>query len=247
MKSFALFIFEKYIDGNRVTELEMMSRYYLPLSPSILNKFERFVPKTYHVTSFAKTENIRKLQGKRKDIATFTRGSAGLAAGAIESAQILFTLEGTSSFKSEADFSSRLDRNGIRWLDAQSQEDKDSVVNNKFSKAIKKVIDKKYGSVDLDSMDNKRKAEYIKFYFDSAKKIINKPFLDSLQKSLAKGINPGAYNNNEILLHNFKIKKAEIILSDMSQKERVEVWLRRKSDIKIDGYISHNEVSKLKV
>ena len=244
-------LIEKYIDGDRRKEWELMIDGYMPLTPSILKEFEIFIPETYHVTDYYSAKYIVKLQGKKKDIATFTKGSEGISGGAIADADILFTLEGYSSFQATQDFESVLDRNGHRWLNPMK--DKGLIVNNKFSVPMKKAIIEEYNLEDrfgisslVENMSGKEKAQFIKFYFNVAKKLTTKSLIKEIQKSIESSYTSD-YDNNEILLHNFKVKKTEIIIDSNDEYEKEERWneLMNYSDIDIDDYILRDNIIKI--
>lgn len=246
-------LIEKYIDGDRKKEWELMVEGYMPLTPSILKDFEIFIPEAYHVTDFYGVKNIMKLQGKRKDIATFTKGSEGISRGAISDGDVLFTLEGYSSFQSSRDFESVLDRNGHRWLNPLK--DKDLIVNNNFSVPMKSAIIKEYNLKDrfgisalVENMNAKEKAQFIKFYFDEAKKLTTKSLLKKIKDSIAKSYT-GYYDNNEILLHNFKVKSIKLILDtdfeDDDYKEEARNNFADYSNEEVDGYITRLEIERI--
>lgn len=247
-------LLEKYISGDRKKEWELMIEGFMPLTPSILKEFEIFIPKVYHVTDFFEVKNIMKLQGKRKDIATFTKGSEGIAMGAIADAEVFFELEGYSSFQSGQDFESMLDRNGHRWLNPMK--DKGLIVNNKFTVPMKKAIVEKYNLKDrfgisslVNNMSGKEKASFIKFYFNTAKKLTTKSLLKEIKESIEKTYSSD-YNNNEILLHNFKVKSIKLILDTDFEDEdsKEEAWNNfiNYSDEEVDGYITRLEIERIK-
>ena len=250
-------LLEKYVSGNRSKEIELMARGYMPLTPSIMKDFEHFIPKTYHVTSFKNVDNIMKLQGKRKDIPTFTKGSYGLSRGAIENSDVLFTLEGYSSFDASLDFESVLDRNGHRWLNPDK--DYDMVVNNKFKVPMYKEIIKEYDLKDrfsiesfIFNLDNKEKAKFIKFYFDTSKKLTTKTLINDIKKSISNGM-AGSFGNNEILLHNFKVNKLQIIIDDADEEyelakeyEEKMIELKKYSKVRCNDYIIREDIEKIK-
>jgi len=208
-------------------EWEQMANLAIPLSPSILQDFERKIELAYHVTDLKGFKNLVKLQGKRKDVSTFTRGSVGISNGAMSGGTLLVQLHGKSSFYSKMDFMSKLDRNGNRWIgkygdvDRGSENNKFSVIYNEFSKLMGDKIEDKYpvdSSDDMwyfvsDHMSGKEKAEFIGWYYDEAKKIISSKFLKKVQKNMSKltGASGGDYNNDELFLHDFKILQVDII------------------------------------
>lgn len=213
---------EKYVDSGK-KEWQLMGKFYLPLSPSLLQQFEIFIPKCWHVTDLKGLEKLPSLQGKRKDIAVFTRGSQGIARGAWSRGGILVELEGKNSFNSDKDFMSVLDRNGIRWISPYGDSPDDeasSVIYNDFSKIMKKRVMEEIPIDDISEFpafladaNGKDKAFIIKWYYDEAKKIINKSFIKKVTKKIESRVfkKSERYTNDELLLHDFKILDVKII------------------------------------
>jgi len=224
MMKFKNFIEEKYINDTK--EWQLMAKLSLPLSPSLLQELESDVPKAYHVTDLNGFKNLSKLQGKRKDVACFTRGSEGISKGALTNGSILAEVSGKSSFMADKDFKSKLDRNGIRWIEAYGdvggeEFSRDSIILNKFSKIMEDKILHKYSikrieymyNLLTDSMSGKEKGEFIKWYFDESKKIMNKSFIsdvrDTIKRFRSSPRNP--YSNNELFIHDIKILNVSVI------------------------------------
>lgn len=139
----------------------------------------------------------------------------------------MFTLEGYSSFESSQNINTFLDRNGHRWLYPY----KDYVVNNKFTIAIFKAIVKEYNLPGrhgierlVENMSGKEKGKFIKFYYEASKKIIDKKLIKMITDSIAKNYVMGGFDNNEILLHNFKIKDLQI-LGDSEIDEYIYIYI----------------------
>ena len=121
-----LLTFLEYVNVRKHNkEWQFMADGYLPLSPSILKEFEVDVKNVYHVTTIKGLQKLAKLQGKRVDVAGFTRGSKGLSKGLLNDGEILTTLDGKSSVEFENDVNTRTDRNGIRWLSPNGNVSKD--------------------------------------------------------------------------------------------------------------------------
>ena len=109
--------FLEYVNiRNHNKEWQFAADGFIPLSPSILKEFERDVKGVYHITDIKGLQKLAKLQGKRVDISTFSKGSKGLGVGLLTSAEVLVTLDGKSSIDFSGDVASKVDRNGIRWL-----------------------------------------------------------------------------------------------------------------------------------
>ena len=199
-------------------EWELASKLMLPLAPSIINDFEKDIKGVYHVCKLEDLKNVIKMQGKRRDIATFSNGISGISHGTSGNADIMLILDGKTSFSAELDFNSVLDRNGYRWLNIYSG--KKYVANNKFSVKMRPKMEKYLGVYryqiedTIFNMSGKDKAKFIKWYYDESKKLLTKSLLKEIADDLALGFE-GGFNNDEILLHNFKIKGLYIIDSEI--------------------------------
>ena len=237
-------------------EHDLMAKGYMPLSPSILKQFETKIDKVYHVTSLEKFSAVEKLQNKRKDISTFTRGSRGLSNGAVESTDLLIELSGMTSFKSAADLSSVLDRNGHRWLKAIL--DGEAIVNNKFTVKINKAM-MKYFNIDsrfsipqaIGMLTQNGKRDFIKWYYDESKKIITPSLIKEIRArflEISTGYQIHDYDNNEILLHNFKINKVWAVSDRDEIGDRIKELFSDISKIKIQNKIKHpQEISNISI
>jgi len=227
MMKFKNFIEEKYINDTK--EWQLMAKLAVPLSPSLLQELEVDIPKAYHVTDLKGFKNLLKLQGKRKDVACFTRGSEGISRGALTNGSILTEVSGKSSFMADKDFKSKLDRNGIRWIEAYGdvggeEFSKDSIIFNKFSKIMEDKILHKYSIKKIedmynlltDTMSGKEKGEFIKWYFDESKKIMNKSFIKDVRDTIKRfrGSPRNPYSNNELFIHDIKILNVFVIDTD---------------------------------
>ena len=235
---------------------------YIPLSPSILKKFEKDVKGVYHVTDIKGLQKLARLQGKRVDIATFSKGSKGLSGGLLRTAEVLVTLDGKSSIDFAGDVASKVDRNGVRWLSSHgsiSQEVND-IVFAFGQKILKKVVDnfdipsKKNFAMNIDvgnwihDKDGKTKREFIKYYHTEAKKLINKQLINKINKAVSwygsdKYERP--FGHDEILLHNFKIVNSKLIRSsDPDKAEKMWKNAEKAGMTKFD-VIDQYEVAKL--
>ena len=240
---------------------------FIPLSPSILKEFERDVKGVYHVTDIEGLQKLAKLEGKRVDIATFSKGSKALSRGLLRSAEILVTLDGKSSIDFANDVATRVDRNGIRWLSSHgSAQVKVNDIAFAFGREILKKVVRNFDIPEevpgsstrtvplhirvgnwIHDKDGKTKRNFLKYYHTEAKKLINKQLIDKINKALSY---PQAWishlGHDEILLHNFKIVSSRIILADNSDK--AEKTLKRAKEAGMGQFkkISAKEIETLK-
>jgi len=224
---------EKFINNkNAGREWEYMVQGFIPLTPSILQDFETDVDQAWHITARENLKNLKALQGKRKDIPTFKKGSSGLSYGASSGAEIIVNLTGKSSFNTKVDFFSQLDRNGHRWINPMAQQFSEYNMNNKFSvpmfNKIIKFLEKEFGiKTDRFGLNNKikkfngkDKAKFIKFYFDTSKKMLNSKMLKLIQAEITGSYDDySSFTNDEILLHDFKINYVMTIIDSEGDED----------------------------
>jgi len=236
---------------------------FIPLSPSILKEFEKDVKGVYHITNIKGLQKLARLQGKRVDIATFSKGSKGLSVGLLTSAEVLVTLDGKSSIDFAGDVASKVDRNGIRWLSSHGSISKkvNDIVFAFGQKILKKVVSNFKISEEvpgsstrtvplhirvgnwIHDKDGKTKQKFIKYYHTEAKKLINKQLIDKISK--ATGTDYIQFKHDEILLHNFKIVNSKLIRS--SDPDKAEKMWRNAEEAGMTKFdvIDQSEVAKL--
>ena len=214
---------------------------FIPLSPSLLKEFERDVKGVYHVTDIEGLQKLAKIQGKRVDIATFSKGSKALSRGLLRSAEILVTLDGKSSIDFVNDIATKVDRNGIRWLSSHGgMSDRVKDIAFAFGQKILKKAVRNFDIPEavpgsgsrtvplhirvgnwIHDKDGKTKRNFLKFYHGEAKKLINKQFIDKINKAASHETSWTPHlGHDEILLHNFKIVSSRIILGDGDKAEK---------------------------
>ena len=253
----AIDLVEKYIE-NRSAEKEwkLASKGFLPLSPTIMRDFSQDIDLAYHVTDIDGLKGLKKLQGKKKEISVFKRGGVGIAGGARREAIYLVSLSGKSAFNADRDFNSQLSRNGYKWLDP-TRTDKDYVVNNDFTVPMNKKLSKYFGVKDrfgvqssASELDGKGKAKFIKWYLDTAKKMVNKKLLDKIRVAITKKIT-NDWDSDEYFLGEIKVKEVQIIQNKWEKltEPDIEGYKEVIDDLnfKYAGIIKDEEIEKLDV
>jgi len=221
---------------------------YLPLSPWIMQEFEQDISRAYHVTDIKSYPKLKQIQGRRVDIACFTKASSGVVKGLLTDGELLVTLKGKTSVIFQGDVNSELDRNGVRWLKTNgnlSQRVNDIVYE--FSTEISKRVIKHF-DVDMEDHTGRRsklpdeisihnwiwdepggvKKKFLDYFYAETKKLVNKSFIDRINKALGWRDKAGVYSNithDEIFLHNFKIIDTELILNEENDRQE-KMWER---------------------
>ena len=256
----AITLVEKYINNSSsFKEWSMMSDGYMPLTPSIMKEFQKPIDLAYHACDEAGLKTLKELQGSKNQISTFRRGGKGIAIGARSETQFIVELKGISSFWADVDIYSQISRNGNKWLDPKMT-DKDYVVNNKFSTPMRKKMIKYFDVKDrfevknvVSELDGKTKNKFIKWYFDEAKKLINKKLLDEIRVSIAKK-HRGDWNNDEYFLHNIEILGVWVVdpggdeLESEDNERKIEAHRQYATDfLKLNylGFIDKKDIEKL--
>ncbi len=250
MQKFKNFL-EGYVDNKSAQkEWYMAARGYLPLTPSILKEFNKEVDLAYHTTGAKGLVNLTKIQGQKKTVSAFSKGDINIAGGARQLAEVLVSLSGVSGFDAEQDFNSQLSRNGYKWLDPFKTTG-DYIINNKFTvKMNKKMINylgvsTRFQITDaVDELDGKGKGDFVKWYLDESKKIINKELLDSLRDSIRK--DSGSWKNNELFLHDIKIKEVHIITRGEDDIKQIGDLIKELG-LNFAGYITPKEIANLDI
>ena len=215
---------------------------YLPLAPYLLEDMERDVKGFYHVTDIKKYDKLKSIQNRRIDIPCFTKGSMGLTKGLLTDGEVLVTLDGKASAFFEGDVNTYLDRNGLRWLSPKgnvSQRVNDIVFafgvkigdrvighfkitrEDPMGRRLHLPTDIAIGNWIYDK-DGSTKRKFMKFYYDEAKKLVNRPLIDKINKALGWRDNQNI-SHNEILVHNFKIVNTKLLVSEESDKAE-KMW-----------------------
>jgi len=256
----AIDLAEKYI-SNRSAEKEwkLASEGYMPMTPSILKDFEIDIKLAYHTTDLNGLRALKKLQGSKKTVSAFTKGSEGLSQGARTVTEVLVELSGKSNFQAASDFYSALSRNGYKWL-RPLMTDKDYVVNNGFTVPMNKLMQEYLGVKDrfgiktaVNDLDGKGKSQFVKWYMDESKKIITKKLLKQIQDSISKQ-NHHSFNNDELFLHSIKVEGVHVVQDwndEMRVEDRHDGWNERRDIIKdmgfkFKGFIKPEEIRKIK-
>jgi hypothetical protein len=180
----------------------------------------------YRVAGLQSAKNIKKREGKKGIYTGFTKGSTGVSRGIFSGSQYLWVLEGKVQLDSDHDFYTRLDRNGYRWF-------RSTEFKNMMEVKVKEYFKEKnlegyswsyYQNYLTDEKVDKkeqgeRKRDFIKWYYDTSKKIIKYYGKDIVKEIKDKYKDPTAgYANDEILFNEYKIIGAYII-SNYSEKE----------------------------
>lgn len=250
---------KKYINSTRtMKEIELMKNGNIPITPSLLKEFERPM-EMYHVTDTQGLRNLIKIQNQKKVIAGFTQGSHFISDGALTDGGVLVKLKGQASWESAHDVGTILDRNGNRWILWDTSTNSSYIYDNFTSIIYTRLFDffdadgglNSYGDVQdsIDKLDGKGKQQFIKFYFDEARKLMTKKFKKELTK-IQKEESDKWFGSDEVLMHSAKIIDVNVIVDDINYIEFEEEdrdidikSLSKSKKLKYSGYITKNQIA----
>ncbi len=206
-------IIEKYIDlPHAKKEWEYAILSYIPLTPSIMKEFEKKINTAYHVTGDDGLKSLKKIINQKKQISAFTKGSEGISTGAMSGSDFLVELSGVSSFIANSDIRSSVSRNGYRWIyfGSAGLTGFTDIMGKKIGEYLNTGPQNYMG--ELNHMSGKEKQSFIKWYFDEAKKLMNKKLIKTIQKKIdIENIVIDDWDNNELFLHSIKVKNVKYI------------------------------------
>ena len=163
--------------------LMMAAKRRIPISAPIMKKVLGDIDiGSFHMTDWDGVSKIKSVVGKKKSLSTFTQINKGghlAGGGGIKTdGGILFSLEGKLMTSSFQDIMSAPDESGRRWLHSGNFEGMfglgDFDIEGHLDK--NKTWKEKYSglSMDLDTLFDEEKAEYIKIYIDEITKLMVK-------------------------------------------------------------------------
>jgi hypothetical protein len=223
-KTFKDHLDEKYINS-RLKEWEAAILGFVPLSTWILSDYEVDVPKAFRVASLGSLKSLFKYQHQKKQIPTFTVGSKGIAGGAIMIPEVLVELKGKTVLEFDKDATTRVDRNGNRWINVEHLLSS----RNKFVLPILKEIDKymkkhhseyykdynweenpfinSYKNFEVfdKELTGKDKNKFLKWYYKTAKKMMTDKIIHEIKKEILNKWDGSDFTNDEILLHDYEV------------------------------------------
>lgn len=246
-------ILEKYFNSTQGArkEWELAAQGDLPIPPQLMKEFERDIKEVYHACSINSLKRVIKNQNKKVQISAFSKGSSGIAQGAIQTSEVLIILKGKTVFGAGKDMGNVTDRNGYKWLGRYSG--KNNWLEATFTFPMFEKM-QEYFNVNVSnynnlydtaaSLDGKGKAKFIKWYFDESKKFLTRSNLKKIKKDLEDDLLNSKFDNDEIILHDFKITNIYAI-DDGSGfiGDRIEKLKNLK--IPISGKMSTNRVADL--
>ena len=212
--------------------LNMAALRRIPISAPIMKKvLGDITVGSFHMTDWDNLDKTKSLIGKKKSLSTFTHmwdgGHLASGGGIKTRGGILFSLEGKLMASSFQDVMSEPDRTGRRWLHAGNFEGMfglgDFGIEGHLDK--NKTWKEKYSglSMDLDTLFDEEKAEYIKIYIDEVTKLMIKSKA-KIKKEFGQKITKSPYGTtphwNELIVSQIKLKDA-LIISDSQPIE----WL----------------------
>jgi len=248
---------EAYINKNKEYFFLLDGR--LPLAPKLWSRINKLskIDLAYHITDLKGLNTIIKIQNRKKQISTFTKGDSTVARGVETGGGILIELSGESTLNIDGDAWTSLDRNGLRWWDLEEMSNRklpkldnlrkklmDIVIEimNGFDYEIPSNINNptKYAAFMQENFAQKDKAKFIKMSLDAVENYIKTIDIDNIIQ-IADEMSKKIYGNlnyyNEVVLHNFKIKNIYAVKPLRETKDFIEIKkLVEEGKLKIDGW-----------
>ena len=252
--------------------VKMIAKGYIPLNDRVLRKKISEI----HLDKVFRTESLEGIKNFKKDamkvqLPTFMKGSRGLADGALVRPFFLLELEGKTNAKFDVDAWTVLDKYGKRW----------TYPGDDTSAKITKLVAKKLNLINFDSrsevskkinsLEGKEKKEFFDWYYKTAQKLISKENLEKLNNYLkTKDLDPDliSFDNDEILLHDYKLKRYWAIKEPFNETferqsiikpylkktiynpwKALELFLKdyAPDDAKYCGFVTKDEIAKIDV
>ncbi len=212
---------------------------------------------------------IRDYQNQKKQIATFTKGSKSLGQGLMNDTDVLVELKGYTVLHSDFDLYSQLSRNGYRWIDPTGTPLIRKIFSDKIEKKLTDYFLKIPEFVDFIkenglpehkfNMKNeestgiarmflnklgtgKMKQEFIKFYFDESKNLINKKLIDELKKATIENF---SFSHDELLLHDYTITGAWTVLDGYEDSNYSDLF--NEYNIKNCGLLNRSKIKEIDI
>ncbi len=246
-------------------EWEMMLDLYVPLKPSYFKLKKNIV---YRIAGENSAKNILKNQKKKILYSGFWNGSEALSRGISSGGDFLWELEGDIVFRGEYDFFTYLDRNGYKWFSS-------NYFKTKMRPRIEKYFEKNWGnkilggwyaslvgtyfkgtdlqmaqnSPELKKIIGKRKQDFIKWYYDESKKILNLKKSIKIIKDEIESNKSITWQNDEVVFNNYIVKGVFITIANNKNITRLQSLYDTIKDlnIKFKGFIKQTDISMINV
>jgi len=244
---------EKVVTAQGHKELiELIANCEIPLSTKMMDRlgYSYDIDKAFHITNAKYLPQLSTLQGTKKQLSCFTKGSNALKR-LPSNPNILVELSGNVVLEAKSDMWTDVDKQGRRWIILASSSDDTGTVHSEklrfFIEGIRNSILKELGyDIPEDSyarvmqvkfhMTKPDRAKLYKMYFDRVEKYLNKEGYKLLNKHLEENI---VFDYNEIVINNIKIVGAYDF--DGNLKDEIE------KTTKYLGIKTLDEISKIKV
>jgi hypothetical protein len=244
--------FKEFLDEasqNSHKMIEMLSYLSVPLDMDMMDRlgysYEGIV---YHMTSPQYFSDLKKFQGTKKQLSTFTKGSSELLK-LPSNPNTVAKLEGTIVIEAESDMWTTIDTTGRRWIDIKDDKIKFTLDGILYS-CIKNILPKE----SLSSFPTKHNAEeYLEFFKGLKPKERSKIYLMYLQK-VEEYIDKGGYKDlnkylksyitydyNEVIITKYKVLGLYSLDNDSKENDI------KKAGFKYLGVMTQKEVKNIKV
>ena len=233
---FADYLNEKNAQGN--TDMRtLIAMNYIPLSTPMMDRLGySYEDEAYHVTDVQYLEDLKKLQGKKKQISAFTKGGNELMK-LPSNPTLLIKLEGNIVIDADSDMWTAIDSGGRRWINVVAAKEENGTeyseklsffiggIKNKIIKSLgyDAVANTYQGIAGINNMLKSDRNKLYKLYIEEVEKYLQKDGYKLLSKHLKENI---TYSYNEVILNKFKIVGAYSLDNDSKKSDIEKVGIK---------------------
>ena len=207
--------------------IKMMSYLSIPLDEDMMDRLGySYEGEAYHMTSPLWFKDLKKFQGTKKQLSTFTKGSSELLKLPSNPSTVA-KLKGNIVIEAESDMWTTIDTTGRRWIDVKDEKIKftldgllySCIKNNVSSEYLAEFPKKHNPDLYLVFFENLKPKERSAIYLCYMKKVeewIDKGGYKDLNNYLKKYI---TYDYNEVIMSKYKVLGVYSLDNDSKKTE----------------------------
>ena len=240
------------IAGNKRSYDELISNRCIPLELQMMKRlgYAYSGETVFHLTNDKHLSGLKKIQGSKAQLSTFTVGGPELARLPSQP-NCMVVLDGTEVIRGKCDIWTTVDKDGMRWINHNVQERSTKFMLTFMIDGLLTKLLKEFGvDFNTEQQPSTEVLKYIKKVKDTKK------FHKAYFKSIEKWIDAGGYKEfqkyldnaaemkyNEVVLTKFKITGVYSIGED---NPKVQAFCK-KEGVEYKGKIPQNALSNLKI